>query len=277
MNFLITGISSYIARYITRQFLKDGDHVTGVSRSDPQIDHRNFEWIQTDLSRQLPDINRNIDYLIHMAAVARLDKPASTYFNANLLLTDNIRRLVLQVRPTLTFYTSSMKIYGQIKTEVVDETAPILNPDLYGMSKYFGEKLLEEAGPTVSIRMPNTIARGSYGWIDGIYKSLIKHEPIRLVSSPYNHTLHPLDIYQFFNAYIRNGEIKSDQFNICASGKAMSLEIVQRMKTALDSQSDITWKESSGFHILSNKKICEVFIPMSVEETIDLYLKEMQN
>lgn len=275
MRFLITGVSSYIARYIAQNLLDNGDAVIGVSRTDPTINHPHFQWIKADLSRNVPEIETCFDYFIHMAAVARLNRPASEYFEANLLLTDNIRKLALRLKPKAVFFTSSIKVYGQIHYKIVEENSPIYNPDLYGMSKYFCEKLLEEACQTISIRMPGTLAKGSYGWIDNVYQKLIKNEDISLKNSPYNHVIHAVDIYRFILKIIETERFKTDQFNICASGLSTSLEVVRLMKDFLNSDSNISSVEDNGFHVLSNKKISAIFKPMTVLDTIRLYLDEM--
>lgn len=276
MTFLITGISSYIAQYIAQNILDNGDSVIGISRTKPSLSHSNFQWIKFDLSKGLPEFKFRIDYIIHMAALARLDKSAVEYFQSNLLLTDYVRQLAQTITPKVLFYTSSIKVYGQIKDKIVDENTPMLNPGLYGMSKSYGEKLLEEACQTISIRMPNTIAQGSYGWIDSIYKKLKNNESIHLKNSLYNHVLHPFDIYQFIHKIIKIKYYKTNQFNICSSDPITSFEVVQLMKKKLKSSSNLHTTDEANFHTLSNKKISGIFKPMSVIDTINLYLKEMQ-
>jgi nucleoside-diphosphate-sugar epimerase len=275
LKFLITGVSSYIARYITQKLLDTGACVTGLSRTEPPIHHPGFQWIKADLSKDVPEIRTRFDYFIHMAAIARLNRPASDYFEANLLLTDNIRKLALHLKPRAVFFTSSIKVYGHINYKSVDENSPIHNPDLYGMSKYFCEKLLEEACQTISIRMPGTVAKGSYGWIDSIYQKLIRNENISIKNSPYNHVVHAVDIYRFILRIIETKRFQTDQFNICASGLSTSLEVVRLMKDFLGSDSSITSVDDDGFHVLSNKKISAVYQPMTVLDTIRLYLDEM--
>ncbi|MCD4722135.1 MAG: NAD(P)-dependent oxidoreductase [Desulfobacula sp.] len=277
MNFLITGISSYIATYAAKKILNKGHQVVGVSRTTPNLIHPAFKWIEYDLSKKLLKLDIPIDFIVHMAAVARLDKTATDYFESNILLTNNIKKLALMIHPKAVFYTSSMKVYGEISCKVADEQMPIINPDLYGMSKYFGEKLLEQAMPAISIRMPGTIADGSYGWIDSVYQQLKKNKPVTLKNSSYNHVVHANDIVSFILKTIKLNQFQTNQFNICASGLSTSLKVVQMMKDYLSSTSEITWSDEDNFHIISNKKISKLFQPMSVRKTIQLYLDEMKS
>ena len=277
MNFLITGISSYIATYTAKTLLNKGHRVIGISRTVPSLLHPDFRWIECDLSKKIINLDTPIDFIVHMAALARLDKTATDYFESNILLTNNIKKMALMIQPKAVFFTSSMKIYGEISCKKVDEQTPIINPDLYGMSKYFGEKLLEQVIPTISIRMPGTIADGSYGWIDNIYKQLRKNNVITLKNSNYNHVIHARDIVFFILKIIELKRFQTNQLNICATGVSTSLEVVQMMKEYLLSSSEIIWSYEDNFHIISNKKISALFQPMSVKETIQLYLDEMNH
>lgn len=275
MTFLITGITSYIASYVALKLLENGHRVIGISRTPPEIVHSRFQWIEFDLSNGYPKIVWPVDMILHMAAMARLNQSASQYYESNICITHHVESMARRLSPDVIFYTSSMKVYGDIQSSTVCEDTPVINPDLYGISKYFGEKLLEEAGNTLSIRMPNTIAPGSNGWINSIYKKLQTNEPISLINSPYNHTLHPLDIYRFIDTIIQKKLFLTDQYNLCASGLMTSLEVVRHMKHKLGASSAIEWTENKNFHTLSNHKVSQIFTPMTVLETIDLYLQDM--
>jgi NAD(P)-dependent dehydrogenase (short-subunit alcohol dehydrogenase family) len=73
---VVTGASSGIGAATARLLLSDGWRVTGLSRRDPQIDHRDFHWTAADLDdlEQLRDRASEIgavDAIVHAAGMQR--------------------------------------------------------------------------------------------------------------------------------------------------------------------------------------------------------------
>lgn len=73
---VVTGASSGIGAATVRLLLSDGWHVTGLSRRDPHIDHRDFHWTAVDLDdfEQLRDRASEIgavDAIVHAAGTQR--------------------------------------------------------------------------------------------------------------------------------------------------------------------------------------------------------------
>lgn len=277
MKFLVTGCSSYIARYVIRRLIEDGHNIVGISRFNPLIDHESFHWINHDLSETPCNVDEDIDVIIHMAAQSRLDKPTDEYIKKNIYVTYNTKEMAIALTPKVVIYASSLKVYGEIRDSVVTEETCMTNADLYGMTKYLGEKILEEGIPTVSIRMPGVIAVGSHGWINSVYHKLKKNELIKVYNAPYNHLIHAFDIFGIVNKVCEIRYFKNDIFNVCASGLSSSLEVTNYMHTVMGSKSIIEEYESDGTsYIISNEKLKAIYQPLDVLGSIALYLDEMQ-
>jgi NAD(P)-dependent dehydrogenase (short-subunit alcohol dehydrogenase family) len=73
---VVTGASSGIGAATVRRLLADGWNVTGLSRRDPQLDHRDFHWKAVDLGDfdqlrvRLSEIGA-IDAIVHAAGIQR--------------------------------------------------------------------------------------------------------------------------------------------------------------------------------------------------------------
>lgn len=278
MIFLVTGCSSYIARYVIKKLLADGDKVLGISRTNPNIVHHNFTWFTHDLSKSPYKLDAaSADIIIHMAAQSLLNKSAMEYLHSNILLTYHVSKMALELAPKAVVYTSSMKVYGDIREKIATEDIDIINPDLYGQTKYFGEKLLQETVPAISLRMPGVIAVGSHGWINGVYNKLKTNESLVIYDAPYNHVVHASDIYGIIRQICTVGYYKNEAFNVCANGITTSRDIVEFMKNELSSESPIEVKEygNAVAHVILNKKLLSIYNPMDIKDSIKLYLKEM--
>ncbi len=276
MKILLTGASSYIAKYVANKLLEDGYIIDAISRTNPKINHINYNWVSLDITKDEIK-NDNIDFIIHMAAQSRLNKSASEYFDSNLLITNNIAKYAKKIKPKGILYTSSIKVYGDILDEVVSETTSMINQDLYGMSKYYGEKLLEDISPTISLRMPGVIANNSHGWINNIYEKLINNSDIKFFSSPYNHIVHAYDIYNSFKLLMEGESFKTNQYNICSSDILTSKEVIALLKQLINSESNlIEINDNKIGHILSNEKLTRIYKPMSLIGSLELYIKERE-
>ncbi len=279
MNFLVTGCRSYIARYVIKKILADGGKVSGISRTNPNIAHHNFAWYAHDLSKSpyKPD-DPPADVIIHMAAQSLLNKPAEEYFRSNILLTYHVSRMAAELMPKAVVYASSMKVYGDIREKTATEEIDMINPDLYGQTKYFGEKLLQETAPTISLRMPGVIAVSSHGWVDDVYHKLKTNKPLVIYNTPYNHVIHAFDVYGIIRHICIMKYYRNDVFNVCANGVTTSRDIVEFMKNELSSLSPIEVKDPGNAtpHIISNKKLLTFYCPMDVRDSLALYIKEMR-
>ena len=277
MRVLVTGASSYIAQYIINKLLSDGVIVVAISRRNIDINHKNYIHKSLDLRFDEIPID-DYDFIIHMAAQSRLDKSALEYYESNILITKRVSEFAIKVKPKAIIYTSSIKVYGEILDKVVDENTSIRNPDLYGLTKYFGEKLLSEAAPTINLRLPGVITKGSHGWINSIFEKLLINKDITIFNSPYNHVVHSYDIYKIISILLNYKNIKSDSYNVCASGISSSKEVVYLMKKLLNSKSKVSLEDSDGInHTISNEKLRSIYTPMDVEDSMKMFLEDMNS
>ena len=280
MNVLLTGSSSYIARYVISALVRQNARVWGVSRRDPGLQLTGFDWIKLDLTRPVDDEVKlpEIDAVVHMAAEARLDKSAEEYFNSNLLLTSRLCRWIERLDPSVVVYTSSHLVYGQVRTAELTEESDIINPALYGMSKYLGERLLEQAAPTVSLRLPGVIGVGSYGWIDSLCRRFLADEDVQVYNSRYNHLIHAHDVAGCISTLCSNPPKRSVAFNVCADGATTALEVANWMHSRLCSRSRIKVSDEvrAVDYLISNRKLRDLYQPMDIFQSLDLFVSEIQ-
>ena len=112
---LVTGCGGFLGREIVRQLIARGDEVVGVSRQKyPKLVASGMSHLQGDLTNQTftSEAIRDVDAVIHTAAVAGVWGPWQHFYSINKLATDyvvqachasGVRTLVYTSSPSVTF------------------------------------------------------------------------------------------------------------------------------------------------------------------------------
>lgn len=176
-------------------------------------------------------------------------------------------------------FFSAVSIYGNQDKEDVCESDCIVEPNLYGVSKLLGEKLLSEAPFNVlSIRLPAVLGiRNKTNFLSRCYTKLKSNEEIGLTNSDrlFNNFISVENIFEFLTSL----KLKK-QFEIInlASKKEMTLmDIVMLMKVESGSHSKVaSFGDKKPFFNISTLKAQKEygFIPSGAKETIVNWLKE---
>lgn len=280
MRILVTGVSSYIGRYLTESFIKKKINIIGISRKNPNIKSKYFFWEKKDLSAPNKiKINKNIDFIIHVAGNARRDKNnVYDYIQGNIINSYNLAKIAKKLNPKCIFYLSSREIYGDINTKILSEKNDIINPIVYGQSKYLVEKIFEQSFKTISLRLSAVLGVGTHGWISHVYKSLKSNKKVEIVNTNFNNFIHVNDVFSIIYSFIKDKVFYSNQFNVCCSNIIKSKKVIEIMKNSMKSKSKIVSKRNKvNFYTISNKKMLKYFKTMSVEKSILRFVKEMKN
>ena len=280
MRILVTGVSSYIGRYLTESFIKKKFNIVGISRKNPNIKSKFFFWEKKDLSTPIKiKINKKIDFIIHVAGNARRDENnVSDYIQGNIINSYNLANIAKKLNPKCIFYLSTREIYGDVNTKILSEKNDIINPIVYGQSKYLVEKIFEQNFKTISLRLSAVLGVGTHGWISHVYKSLKENKKIEIINTNFNNFIHVNDVFNIIYSFMNNKVFYSDQLNVCCSNIVKSKKVIEIMKKSMKSKSKIILKKNNAnFYTISNKKLLSNFKTMSVEKSILRFVKEMKN
>jgi len=284
MNIFITGCNSYIGKYLANSFIKQGDSIIGTSRIIPSIRNKNFKFIKHDLSvSPILKIKKKIDFFIHVAGRRHSKKSkVRDYINSNIIVSYNLQKMIKKYKPKLVIYTSSRCIYGEVKDKILSESTNILNPDVYGQTKFLPEKILEEVGNTISLRMSTVLGAGAPlsetgGWIANTYRKLSLGQKVELVDTKINSFIHVSDIFNIINLFFKKKFFVTDQFNISCSRASSSKKIVYLMKKLLNSNSKIIQKvNKQHFYTISNNKLKKYYLTLSAEEAVSKFVNDLK-
>ncbi len=282
MNILITGSGNYLGKYLIKKFLEKNINIFAISNKKISIKNKRFHHIKHQLSKKpFLKIKKKIDAIIHISGPSfRKENKIDDYISGNILSALNTEYMRNFYRPRVLFYTSTREVYGDISLKSLTEKTKRINPGVYGMSKYLAEEIFMQNDPTVVLRLPSVVGKGNHGWINKIYENLKKNRNINFFNMKFNNCSHLKDIYKAIETILFSKKIKSNIYNMSCRNIVMSKSIIELMKLKLKSKSKLTEKKiyfKCNNYTISCKKIKSIFKPMSVQETINEYLKEMEN
>lgn len=288
MNILVTGASGFIGHHLLAALLAQGHKVNATVHSRhvpiPTIfPNGRLNLIYGDLAAglQLPE---NLDAVIHTAAKSAWPGvTASSIVKSNVLATDNLIRHAKNTGVSRFIFLSSLSVYGKIQSPIVDETTPILNPEVYGLSKRIGEQLLEgEADliPSISVRLPGVIGPGSVrNWLTRVMHASRAGEEIVAFNPDawFNNAIHVTDLVEFICALLGHSWRGAEIVTTAAAGELRVKDAIGILVKSFGDRSRVRFEESNSesFTVSSNRAVRFFgYDPMPIDEMLHLFATE---
>jgi UDP-glucose 4-epimerase len=278
MRVLVTGAGGFVGGHVARRLAEADFEVIATTRASPieppesTAAARRFHTLTVDLARGalLPPT----DAVVHTAgASAWTDVSVDQMLTDNVIATRALVRHALAAKVSAFVFFSSIAAFGTIRAPVLTEAEPSANVDAYGMTKLLGEKLLENLAssvPSLSIRLPAVIGRGSKGnWPSECLRQLKAGEPLDYYNpdAPFNNVVHERDIAALVAAALERGLGGADMVVVGAAGQATIADAVRLLVETTGSSSLVTaQKRDRGAFLIDSGKAHRLFdfAPMEV-------------
>lgn len=169
MKILITGITGFLGTHLAHELLKKSSYeLLGTYRDAKKaswFEKQGFEMRRADLlaADSLKDITKDVDVVVHLAALMRFHDSWETLYAHNVTGTQLIAQDALNNGVHQFIYCSSTEALGPVLSIPGDETSPYRPTYEYGKTKQIAELWLKEKQRTH--HLPLTILRptGLYG------------------------------------------------------------------------------------------------------------------
>ncbi len=213
MKIIVTGASGFVGRIIAEGLQANGNHtiIALYRNKPPEMCENGVLWLKNDLAREIPLVG-DADYIVHCAAVHNFQEMSlQEFIDINLAMMGNVILCAKRAGVKGIVFTSSIDIYGEVKSKFVDEKTDRINPTIYGVSKYLCECMLQDCQnilPSVSLRLCGIVGPGAKkGWIAKVLAQAVCGEEIGIVNENgwFNNVVHTDDLLQFLLTLISNG------------------------------------------------------------------------
>lgn len=284
MKILLTGARGFIGSFLAKKWQNKFEEMICITRNNVLTDILNNRIICEDLAEGLHVIEP-VDVIIHTAAQS--PAPGITmedYIRSNVDAVRNIIKYANRYNVSKIIYLSSMLIYGSVGDSTVDESTPFVNPQYYGLTKYLGEKLIEETEriSSIALRLPGVLGPGARTpWLVQTAYKLKKNEVIELYNpnALFNNMIHVSSLEQFVFRLIQTGWSGNELVTVGCVEPMTVFETVNTLKYYLGSNSDIHIIESgkTSFMISVEKALKMGYQPITACETLKLYSKDINS
>ena len=223
-------------------------------------------------------IDMKADRILHLAAKSPPAHPVDI-INSNVIYLQRVANYAKRNKIGELIFFSAASVYGNQNKENVAENDCVVDPNIYGVSKLLGEKLLRETSLNVlCLRLPAVLGlKNKTNFLSRCYVKLKNNEDIELTNPErlFNNLISIENIFDFLKNLVFKK--KHDVVNLAAKKEMTIIEIVKLMKERLQSTSGIISpdKKADCFTLSTTKAETEYdFKPCPVKESITEWLHE---
>ncbi len=246
MKVFITGASGFIGRFLCNYFIKKGWIVYGLSRKDPDFNHKNFIWIQFGIEQDGLHIEP-VDFCIHTAALSpNLNETTFSYIENNVIGTNNVIQSIYDSGCKIFIFLSTVSVYGDVSDSIINEDTKIINPSVYGTSKYLSElQIIEQKSIKYAIlRLPGVLGpEASTPCLAKIITKIKNNENIMAYNRHglFNNAVHVADLSSFISLILLNGNLLNKVYVLGAKDSMKIHEIIDYILLNTRSKSKVEY------------------------------------
>jgi len=284
---LVTGGSSNIGKDLIFYFLKKNCKViTTFNKSKININHQNLKKIKFNFMSTFR-LTDKFDIWIHVASltptkdkISKLMVKKNTIGLKKVLNSNcNFKKIVL---------LSTISVYGNIKSNLINEKTKFNKPNYYGKSKIQMENILKEYAKNnyiefLILRLPGVIGNftANNTFLNKIIFDLYNQKKV-FYKNPenfFNNVVHTLTIFKIIAKFLKTSSFSNQVFNACSSKPIKLSQIIKFIKKKFNSKSIINvGKDKKSFKIC-HKKLKKFNLPISktkveIMRTIKFYLSK---
>ncbi|MFA5382894.1 MAG: NAD-dependent epimerase/dehydratase family protein [Candidatus Micrarchaeia archaeon] len=236
MNILVTGASGHLGkyliedlteRYMIRALLLSPDETSKIEN------YNNIEIVYGDLTDPITieGITKDIDVVIHLAAVIDYIAPENTLYKVNYEGTKNVIRECAKTGVKKFIYISSTAVYGKnLPKEAINEDFPLKPNNAYGKSKMLAEQELlkfKEKMNVIILRLSMLYGKGFDKGYFYILRAIEKKE-MKMIGNGENHIplLHVKDAVEAIKLSLENKTQSGSVYNVANQNSITQKELL---------------------------------------------------
>ena len=281
MKILICGANGNVGKNLV-YFLSKKYQIYAIYRYNNKnfYKNKNVNWIKSDLKDRI-NLKLNPDYVVNCIATHTFSKRQKLldYYNSNIRAISNLIEFSKQKKVKRIINLSTINVYGKVTKKILTEKIVFNNPNIVGITKFFGEQLLRNNFTNyINLRLPGILCINNtkkYPIISRLLEDLKKNKEVTIVNKNalFNNVIDTYEISKIIEKIISNNKnLNSATVNVCASKPIQLNKVLSLLIKKTNSKSKIKYltKKKYSYSISLNKfKKFLNFHPCSTEKIIE--------
>lgn len=251
MKIFVTGASGFIGSRVATYFSRR-KHKVICNYYNRSIKIKNVKKIKIDISKKF-FIKDEIDTIIHCASKTPVNcKSDKQIYTQNVKMMKSLILLSKKKKIKNFIFLSSVSAYGNIRKKLLYENLKPIQPNSYGRSKIYCEKLLTIFSKKnnikyLNVRLPGVIGYGSHGnFLSYVLKNIISNKVIKASnkSSFFNNVIFVDELSKFLEIFIKKGSYKFNHINIASKNRLKIKTVINLIYRFLEKPKKIIWVDS---------------------------------
>ncbi|MDD5456780.1 MAG: NAD(P)-dependent oxidoreductase [Candidatus Margulisbacteria bacterium] len=300
-TFLVTGCTGFLGSRLVSKLLEQGQKVLGIARkpkgflTDADLSNPEFSFYQLDLGQGLEIINQQVDGVFHLASLQpSVAYSFNDYYQGNVSSTLKVLEFCKQKNVPFLAYTSTTSVVDKIAPgQIMNEGSACVPASYYGITKYMAERLIETelqntATKGILVRFPSLFGKNhDGGLIYTYYRAALENKNLEIYGEGkrLRNLLYIEPAVQvLLNIITEQNNLGAFEIFMAGSKNSSSmLDIARNIYYKMNCQGaliPVDKKTSPDVDILLDISKAEAqlkFQPLTIEEGIDAYLREMNH
>jgi nucleoside-diphosphate-sugar epimerase len=280
MKILICGANGVVGRDLV-YFLSKKHKILATYRNNKKnlFKNNNIKWTKCDFKNKI-NIKFKPEFIINCLATHTFSSKQNfiEYYNSHILSIFNLIEFSKKnlVKKIINF--SSMNVYGKVTTGLVTEKEQPNNPDMVGITKFIGEKILKNTySDIVNLRLPGILCiknTKKYPIISRFIETLKKNNKITIYNKDalFNNVIDTFELSKLIERIFVKKKLKYKTFNVAASKPIKLNKVISLLNKKIKSKSKIVYltKKNQSYLISTSKLKKHLnFLPSSTEKIIE--------
>lgn len=264
-NIFITGGSGFIGEHLSKLLQKEN-----IPFSRDRIDLLDKQSIRDYFK------THQFDTVVHLAG--RFGNDFNVLLEANVKTTWNLCNTLSQTGVTKIIFVSSGAVYGPPINSFESYETDVPYPDtVYGLTKYFGEQVIDSCAKnkgivSIILRLPNVYGPGGQGILNRMMSDIRKHGTVTVAGdgSKSRDYIHVVDVCCSILEIVSANVSQSDIYNLSSNARYTVQEIAQSLSRKFHCAIEHNPEDASGRVLhLNSRKFREHFHYIMRHELID--------
>lgn len=255
MKIIITGADGSIGKALAKSLINENHIVYKAGRRKDKANE--LGYLYWDIANmEAPNLNdTKFDVLIHTASIGPIQRHSFyDYYRGNVLGTENVVKFARNNNIKKLIYLATVTSYGRVDSGILTKDSSRNELSDYALTKYIGEKLIEESGISYDILvLPGVVGYGCKStWLERTAIKILNEEDVVCYNQygNFNNVVTIESLIKYISELIK--DLYNSSYRLLGSRENIQIKrMIEYLCKNLNSRSNILFEEREGGFVVN--------------------------